>query len=127
MSQFMLLLYDNEANYERWMRMSPEEMQQAIEKYTAWTEQLAAAGTLRGGEKLYDGTGRVLRGTGAAQRVTDGPFSETKEVIGGYFLIEAADYDEAVRITSSCPHLAFGGTVEVREVEPMPVPEPQPA
>lgn len=124
MSQFMLLLYGDEANNEFWMQMSPEDMQRAIEKYAAWSSRLAAEGKLRGGEKLRDGTGRVMRGTGAEQRVTDGPFSETKEVIGGYFLIEAADYDEAVRIASTCPQLEFGGTVEVREIEVMPAPQP---
>ena len=47
----------------------------------------------------------------------DGPFSETKEVIGGYFAIEAAGYDEAVQLLEDHPHLSYGGTVEVREID----------
>ena len=54
----------------------------------------------------------------ASLRVTDGPFAEAKEVIGGYFTIEAADYNEAVEICSDCPHLTYGGRIELREVEP---------
>jgi hypothetical protein len=57
---------------------------------------------------------------GAGQvRVTDGPFSEAKEVLGGYFLITAASYDEAVRRAGDCPHLEYGGTIEVRQVDAM--------
>jgi hypothetical protein len=124
MSQFMVLLYGSEENNRFWMEMSPEDMQKAIEKYMTWSGNLAAQGKLLGGEKLRDGTGRVLRGGGAQQRVTDGPFSETKELIGGYFLIQAADYEEAVQLVSDCPQLEFGGTVEIREIEVMPAPQP---
>ena len=52
--------------------------------------------------------------------VTDGPYSETKEVLGGYYLIEAANYDEAVRRCKDHPHLEHGGTIEVRQIEKMP-------
>lgn len=118
MSQFMLLLYDPAENLERWSRMDPEEMRAAIERYDAWAGGLARDGRLAGGEKLRDGEGRVLRGAGAAQHVTDGPFAEAREVVGGYFVVEAEDYDDAVRLARDCPHLEYGGTVEVREVEP---------
>lgn len=120
MSQFMLFMYATEADTERWTQMSPEEMQQAIQEYADWSGRLAAQGKLLGGEKLRDDAGRVLRGTGAQQRVTDGPFVETREVIGGYFLIEAADYEEAVKLASDCPQLEWGGTVEIREIEAIP-------
>lgn len=118
MSRFMMLLYDDAENLQRWERMTPEEMQAVIERYDAWAGGLAAEGKLAGGEKLRDGQGRVVRGAGASRRTTDGPFAETREVVGGYFLLDAADYDEAVRLAGGCPHLEYGGTVEIREIEP---------
>ena len=54
---------------------------------------------------------------GAGMSVTDGPFNETKEVIGGYFTIRADSWDEAVRIAESCPHLENNGMVEIRQIE----------
>ena len=49
--------------------------------------------------------------------ITDGPFSETKEVVGGYWMIDAADYDEAIELSRDCPHIEYGASLEVREVE----------
>ncbi len=117
MPDFMLLLYESPTDFAE---ISPEEMQAIIGKYSAWRESLAESGHLVGGQKLRDGDGRVLSNSGAdgEVRVLDGPYSETKEVIGGYFAIRAEDYDEAVRISRDCPHLAFGGTIEIREIEP---------
>ncbi len=66
-------------------------------------------------ERLAEDVGRVMRSTGGQPRVTDGPYSETKEVLGGYYLIEAADYDEAVRRAMDHPHLDHG-TIEVRKI-----------
>ncbi len=54
----------------------------------------------------------------SGHRATDGPFAEAKEVIGGIFTIDADSYDEAVEISKDCPHLKYGGWIEVREVEP---------
>jgi hypothetical protein len=68
--------------------------------------------------KLADDAGKVLRGRSQA-RITDGPYSETKEVLGGYFMIEAPSYDDAVGHSRDCPHLEYGGTIEVRQVDPM--------
>ncbi len=92
--------------------MSPAEMQAVIERYTNWAGKLAAEGRMKGSNKLKDGSARHLTKLG----VIDGPFPETKEIIGGYFLVEAANYDEAVEIALSCPHIEFG-RIEVREVE----------
>ena len=49
--------------------------------------------------------------------MVDGPYTEAKEIVGGYFLIEAVDYDEAVQICRSCPHLKYGGRIELREID----------
>ena len=114
MAQYMLLLYDDPAN---WAGISPEEMQKAIEKYVAWGQKLRDLGIFGGSHKLADDLGRVLRKRDGKARVTDGPYSETKEVLGGYYIIEAATYDQAVEHTRGCPHLDYGGTIEVREVD----------
>jgi len=113
MSTFMLLLYDNPENIALFHKMSPEEMQKATEKYMAWGKKPFTVDSKR----LAADTGKVMRGEqGGKPRTTDGPFSETKEVLGGYYTIEAADYDEAVKRTLDHPHLEHGGTIEVRKV-----------
>ncbi len=97
--------------------ITPELADKITRRYRAWTDQMQALGRLIEMNKLYDATGRVVRGLGPEQIVTDGPFSEAKEVIGGYWIIEAADYDEAVRLGSDCPTVEFWGTLVIREVE----------
>src|SRR5688500_8746067 len=64
---------------------SPAEMQAILDKYNAWAERVAAQGKLQGGQKLFDGQGKVLRGQATALKVSDGPFIEGKEVIGGFW------------------------------------------
>jgi hypothetical protein len=110
MPQYLLLLHEDPASYRH---LSPEEMQQILAKYMAWSQELGAAGRLKGGQKLTDEGGRHVR----AGSVTDGPYVEGKEVLGGFFIVEAADYDDAVALTRGCPHLA-NGWVEVREIDP---------
>ena len=109
MPQFMLLLYDNPAD---WQKLSPEEMQKAIEKYMAWAKKPFTVDSKRLGEDA----GRVVRSQNGKPRATDGPYSETKEVLGGFYLIEAKDYDEAVARASEHPHVEYGGTIEVRQL-----------
>lgn len=109
MPQYMLLLYDDPAG---WAKLSPEEMQKAIEKYFAWTKKPFT----KDSKRLAEDVGRVIRLQGGKPKATDGPYSETKEILGGYYTIEAADYDEAVKLASDHPHLEYGGTVEVRQV-----------
>ncbi len=60
-----------------------------------------------------------MRGKNGQVRVTDGPYSETKEVLGGYYTIEAASYEQALDRARDCPHLEYGGTIEVRQVDEM--------
>jgi len=110
MPQYMLLIYDNS---KEWEKMSPDEMQKATEKYMAWAKKPFSTG----GKRLEDHTGRVMKAQpGAPPKITDGPYGETKEVIGGFYMIEAANYDEAVERTLDHPHLEYNGIVEVRHV-----------
>jgi hypothetical protein len=91
-------------------------MQRIVERYIAWTDRLRQSGKLERSAKLKDGEGRVLRGAGRQLEVRDGPYAETKEIVGGFWVIEAADYDEAARLCAECPHLEFG-TLSIRALE----------
>ena len=114
MARFMLLLHETPSNYADF---SPEDIQKMIQDYTAWRAGLQDNDKLVGGEKLKDEGGKHIISANGEMRVTDGPFMEAKEVIGGYFAISAADYDEAVEICRDCPHLAYGGKIELREID----------
>ncbi len=116
MAQFLILLYGTPTN---WTTMSPEQMQEAMQKYFAWGNKMRKEGRLLGSNKLTDGAGKVLRGKKDV-RVTDGPFTEGKEFLGGYYMFNADSYDQAVDLSRDHPHLLYGGTVEVREIEEMP-------
>jgi len=109
MAQFVLLLHENPATFAQ---MSAEEMQKIIEEYTAWGTRMRERGLVRRSAKLEDAAGRVLKGS----VVTDGPYTEANEIIGGLFEIEAADYDGAVEIARGCPHTKYG-TLEIRRIE----------
>jgi len=107
MSQFMLVLHLDPASRAH---LSPEEMQKSLEKYMAWANKPFA----KGAQRLSPDPGKVIRDHG--RKISDGPYSETKEVFGGYYLIEAADYDEAVKRALDHPHLEYGGTMEIRKL-----------
>ena len=114
MASYLFLLYGGPGSDEG---LSPQEMQGIIEKYSAWANKIRESGHWVGGNKLKDGEGRVLRAGNGKPRVLDGPFSETKEVIGGYLAVTADNYEDAMTLVEDCPHLAYGGTVEIREIE----------
>ena len=112
MPNYVLLLRDDPATFAD---LSPAQMEAIILRYVEWRKSRMANGQIVGGHRLQDGSGKVLAKGGA---VTDGPFTEAKEVMAGLFVIAAKDYDEAVAIAATCPHTEFG-TIEVREVQPM--------
>ena len=116
MAKYMLLLHDDPSSFAT---MSPEQIQKVIEKYMAWGSRLKQAGVLSESHKLTDEPGKVMRGKGGTIRVTDGPYSETKEILGGYYVVEAESYDRAMDLARDCPHLEYGGTIEVRQVDNM--------
>jgi hypothetical protein len=99
---------------------SPEQMQQNFQKWMTWIQAMKAKGQYVAGEPLEDDPAKVLRGPRGA-KVTDGPFAEAKEVVAGYMLIAAKNFAEAVKIAKDCPGYALGGTVEVRQIMPIPV------
>ena len=93
--------------------LSPEAQQAHMGKWFAWVEKLRKEQRYLGGEALLPG-GKTIKGLKKA--VTDGPFAESKEIVGGYFVVNAKSLDEAVQIAKECPDYELGGIVEVREV-----------
>jgi len=93
---------------------SQEEIQEAIEQFYNWLNQLVDEGKMRPGQRLADNGKTVSRKTA----VTDGPYGETKEVIGGYWFIIAESLDEAAKIAAGNPCLNYGLFYEIRPIDP---------
>jgi hypothetical protein len=93
--------------------LSPEAQQAHMAKWFAWIEKLTNEKRYAAGEALLPG-GKTI--AGLKKTVTDGPFAESKEVVGGFFVVLAKNIDEAVQIAKDCPDYELGGIVEVREV-----------
>ena len=109
--QFLLLIYHNEAEYER---MPAAQTEPIHKKYRELMAELGEKGKLLGGAQLKStSTATTVRVRDGKRAVTDGPFAETKEQLGGYFLVEAADLDEAIAIAARIPSV-HDGSIEVR-------------
>ncbi|HEV7192403.1 MAG TPA: YciI family protein [Jatrophihabitantaceae bacterium] len=111
MSQFLILIYDDE---NAWMNAAPDVSEQLMQGHMKFGENNAAA--VQGGNALQSvTTATTLRPDGAGGfSVTDGPFAETKEALGGYYLVEAADLDEAIALAKQVP--VIKGGLEVRPI-----------
>jgi hypothetical protein len=96
--------------------LSPEAQQAHMQKWFTWVEKLTNEKRYVAGEALLPG-GKTI--TGLKKVVTDGPFAESKEVVGGFFVVLAKTIDEAIQIAKDCPDYDLGGIVEVREVMKM--------
>lgn len=112
MKRYLLILRDHEV---RWPSFSPEEQQAVIERFNAWNQALREEERLFAAGKLTADLGSTLRRRGE-EMVVDGPFSEAKEAVGGFFCILAEDQADAERLARDCPLLSYGGSVEVREL-----------
>lgn len=108
-----MLIFRN-AGADTHEHLTPAQKVAMAKKWNDWFEGLAAQGKVEHARPLELG-GRVVSGP-AGERVTDGPYAEGKEVIGGYFFLTVADIDEATHIAKQCPGLQLGLTVEVRPV-----------
>jgi hypothetical protein len=110
--QYMLLIY----NSGDWQDLSPEQQQEIGGAYFAFTEELQAAGKMVAGDALQPtSTATSVRVRDGETLTTDGPFAETKEVLGGYYLIDVESLDEALAWAAKIPGAAHG-TIEVRPV-----------
>jgi hypothetical protein len=111
--QYLLTLYADESG---WVQMTPEQQQQGVAAYGAYTEALRSAGALISSNRLRPAaTATTLRTANGKTQVLDGPFVDSKEQLGGYYLIEAADLDAAMQWAGRCPGVQHG-VVEVRAI-----------
>lgn len=110
MKNFLLLFRADITNVRRG---TPEEMQALAQRWMDWIGSIASQGKLVDRGNRLEPTGRVVKGSAL---VTDGPYTEIKESIGGYTLVKAESYDDAVELAKGCPVLTVGGNVEVREL-----------
>lgn len=110
MKQFMMIFTG--ADYAA-LGLSAEELQERMGKWFAWGNKMKDAGILRGGEAL---TPQIRRISGKTRTVTDLASAEVKEVIGGYYTVEAENFDAVEKIAQDFPDYDLDGTVEIREV-----------
>lgn len=112
MKKFMLILFEDESTYDNF---SPEDMQQEIERHYRWVERLGDHHI--SGEPL-EKPAKTIKGKDNI--VTDGPYIESKELVSGFYILQAQSFGEAVELSKGCPVLRLGGTVEVREIMEIP-------
>jgi hypothetical protein len=111
--QYLLMLYADESG---WGKMTPAEQQQGMAAYMAYTEALKKAGAYVGSNRLQPiSSATTVKVTNGKQQVLDGPYADSKEQLGGYYLIEAPDLDAAIAWAARCPGSGHG-TIEVRPV-----------
>jgi len=114
MDKYMLFFRSAIPNEDAFQDLSPEEMQAEIQKWNNWIGGIAAQGKLISSEGLYP-TGKVVNGS--KHVITDGPFIESKEIVGGYLMMHADNLEEAVEAAKGCPVFETEGRVEVRQVQ----------
>jgi len=111
--RYLLMIYSEETPREQ---VTPEVGRQVMEEYNEFTRQLREREAMLGGEALQDsGTATTIRVRDGQTLTGDGPFIETKEQFGGYYLYEAKDLDEAIELAALCPGARYG-TVEIRPI-----------
>ena len=116
-AQYMILIYDRE---EQWARMTEEESRRAFAEYMEYSRAMAEAGVMRAGAPLHPtAAATTVRVRDGKVTTTDGPFAETKEQLGGYYIIEVDGLDAALAWAARCP-AARDGSIEVRPVMAVP-------
>jgi len=112
--QYLLLIYENEARYET---MSETDLGKMLGDYRAFTQSIIEGGQFKAGNALEPtSTATTVRVRNGKIAVTDGPFAETREQLGGFYLVEAKDLDEAVALAARIPS-ALVGSIEVRPIQ----------
>lgn len=113
MEKFMLIFHSPYTQETAYQQQSPEEMQAEISKWNHWIGGIAAQGKIVSTDALMP-FGKVM--TKGGQVVTDGPFTEGKEIVGGYMVVSVANVDEAVELAKGCPIFESDGSLEVRPI-----------
>jgi hypothetical protein len=115
--RYVILIYDTETANPSPTPPPAEVWQQVMADYTAYGEMLQQRGAMLGGEALQPvQTATTIRQQDGRNITTDGPFAETKEALGGFYLVEAKDLDEALELGAACPGIKYGASIEVRPV-----------
>ena len=115
--KYLLLIYENEGNFAT---VTEEEGNKIFAEYMDYTKGIKKAGNYIGGEALQPiATATTVRQRNGKTLTTDGPFAETKEQLGGYYLVEAKDLDEAIKLAGGIPAVRTG-SIEVRPIMPTP-------
>jgi hypothetical protein len=96
---------------------SPEQSEQIMQKWVAWLKQLEDKGYMKDRGQPLAPEGKVVKGS--AKLITDGPYAESKDIVGGYTLVQAKDLGQAAELAKGCPIFEGGGLVEVRPVMEM--------
>jgi hypothetical protein len=112
MKNYVLTIFESAAVHEGWASLTPEQMQEGLAKYMAFSQRLVDEGRMLAGEGLSP-NGKVIHAN--TLEVTDGPYVLAKEMVGGFYYYKAESLDEALEIAKDCPALHHGCTVEVRE------------
>jgi hypothetical protein len=121
--QYMLLIYNDESAMKGVTQADRDAM---FKDYRAFTQRLIQGGHMKAGDALQPtSTATTVRVRDGKTLTTDGPFAETKEALGGYYLVEAADLDQAIKLAAQVPG-ARGGSIEVRPVMALPPDYPRP-
>ena len=116
--EYLLLIHDDEAT---WGAMSDDERGRLYQEYGAFSQELREKGAYAGGNQLQPtSSATTVRVRDGEQLVTDGPFAETKEQLGGYYLVDVDTLDDAIGWAAKIPSARLG-SIEVRPVVPMPV------
>jgi hypothetical protein len=116
--EYLLLIHGEE---KRWAKMSNDERSKIHQAYLDFTQSIVRSGHFRAGAQLQPtSTATTVREKQGKPVTTDGPFVETKEQLGGYYLVDCRDLDEAISIAARIPSIRVGGSIEVRPVVPMP-------
>jgi hypothetical protein len=110
MKEFMMIFVG--ADYQE-IGLSPEQLQERMGRWFAWGDKMGKQGILKGGEALLSASKRV---SGPKRIVSDGPFVESKELIGGYYTVQAESFEDVVKIAQDYPDYDLGGAVEIREI-----------
>ncbi|WP_346237312.1 YciI family protein [Niabella insulamsoli] len=111
MNDFLFIFRRDENNIPQ---LSPEQMQEDTQKWIDWISGIAAKNKLKDRGNRLERTGKVVKGS---DLITDGPYMELKEAIGGYIVVSADSLEEAASLATGCPVFNYGGNVEVREIK----------
>ena len=115
MAKFVLMLPHAP---DRYTNIGEAEFMDLMKDYIGWVEEMSAQGKYVGGEKLGTDGGKIISNKSGSEEIHDGPFAEVAEILGGYMVINAADYDEAIEIARGHPHMKHNDTIIIRQTDP---------